>query len=348
MSENNVLFVYNQESNYSSGGTAVTSQNILLLKMFSDNVILCNLKSNRGKALSALLLRLSFIQYKKIKKIIIKNNITHIFFNYSVYGILIKKIKKFRKNINIISYFHNCEALYMHDQFKRQGLPFYFLYVLTILNESAACKYSDKCIFITEEDKNEINRRYKFPLKKSNILPVLLNDKYASRVGDDNFYLLFFGSAFFANIEAAEYLIKEILPNIPYSIVIAGTNMDKALAKYNNIENLKIIGFTEELNKLFAGASVFIAPIFSGSGMKVKIAEALMHGKKIICSEKAIIGYEKISSIIVCKSTNEYITAINNIDVNKIFYQESRDLFLKKYSIDNLQYYYKSIDEIFN
>jgi hypothetical protein len=219
---------------------------------------------------------------------------------------------------------------------------------LTSLNEKLTCKYSDKCVFITENDRAEIIKRYKIALKKWDIVPVLLNDTYKPCEMTADTYLLFFGNAFFANIEAAEYLIHEIMPAITHKVVIVGNGMDKALEKYTHIKNLQIIGFVEDVSRLFSGAAAFVSPIFSGSGMKVKIAEALMHGKKIICSEESIIGYKRIDSMVVCNTKEAYISAINDTDMQKTFYQESRDLFLQNYSYDSVPPRFSSFDALFD
>jgi hypothetical protein len=56
-----------------------------------------------------------------------------------------------------------------------------------------------------------------------------------------------------------------------------------------------------------------IAPIFDGSGMKTKVAEALMHGKKVVGTPEAFSGYEKVAERAgwCCSSPTEFVTAIN-------------------------------------
>ena len=41
----------------------------------------------------------------------------------------------------------------------------------------------------------------------------------------------------------------------------------------------------------YRGALAVVAPIRSGSGMKTKVAEALMHGKRVVGLPEAFVGY---------------------------------------------------------
>jgi glycosyltransferase involved in cell wall biosynthesis len=48
----------------------------------------------------------------------------------------------------------------------------------------------------------------------------------------------------------------------------------------------------DEMEATFASASVYLAPVSWGSGMKTKVAEALSYGIPVICMPNAAVGYE--------------------------------------------------------
>lgn len=56
-------------------------------------------------------------------------------------------------------------------------------------------------------------------------------------------------------------------------------------------DNVKVIGTVEDVSEYFYRADFVIAPIFEGSGMKLKTAEALMYGKTIFGTTEAFSGY---------------------------------------------------------
>ena len=100
---------------------------------------------------------------------------------------------------------------------------------------------------------------------------------------------------------------------------------------------------------------MYVAPVFSGAGMKVKIAEALMYGIPIIASPHALIGYDlsNINSVIKCRNSIEYskaiirITRMCNEEYEELCYS-SRKLYEKKYSIDSSIRFYQNLIQEFN
>ena len=77
-------------------------------------------------------------------------------------------------------------------------------------------------------------------------------------------------------------------------------------------------------------------PIFYGSGMKVKTAEAMMYGRIILASDEALEGYDvgNVNGIYRCNKAEEYIDVIEKI-FNKQsivrFQDDVRQCFLEKY-----------------
>ncbi len=54
--------------------------------------------------------------------------------------------------------------------------------------------------------------------------------------------------------------------------------------------------------------------MFSGSGIKIKVGEAISKGKIVLASPHAAVGYEELSktdSLVVCREAHEYISFIN-------------------------------------
>jgi glycosyltransferase involved in cell wall biosynthesis len=99
--------------------------------------------------------------------------------------------------------------------------------------------------------------------------------------------------------------------------------------------NIKILNNVPDLKDVYESIDLLVFPIFSGSGMKVKTAEALMYGKYIIGTAEAFEGYDITDKCgIVCKTPKDFITAIETIKVSK-FNIESRRLFEHKYSFES-------------
>lgn len=326
-----------------SGGSVVIKRNLKVIKDFfgEENTIqyeLSRKSSNKIKNLWDDITELGFYGLNKQSKeeilnIIQQNKINIVFLDSSNLGVLAKIIKQRYKLVKVVTFFHNIEFIFFKEEFKIT-YSFKYLYKapLSYLNEKFSCKYSDIVITLNNRDSNMLYKYYKRTADK--IIPVsLINDKIANYYNSEK-YLLFVGSNFPPNIKGISFFIEKILPHIKIKLVIAGSGMETLKEKYKTHKNLEVFGYVEDLTTLYANANLVVLPIFAGSGMKIKTAEALKYGKYIIAAPEALTGYPYNKDIaICCKDAKSFISAINNFDFNQSkFNQESRNLFLQKYT----------------
>jgi glycosyltransferase involved in cell wall biosynthesis len=101
--------------------------------------------------------------------------------------------------------------------------------------------------------------------------------------------LLFTGSMNYPpNIEAVEHFVTRILPlvqlNRPYVVFhIVGTKPDERVKRLQS-KNVIVHGRVPDIRPYFADAELFVAPILSGGGTRLKILEAAASGKAIVTS----------------------------------------------------------------
>lgn len=276
------------------------------------------------------------------------NDIKFVFIDSSMFGGLVGYIKK-RVNVRTVVFFHNVE----YDFWKRQiqlerSYTHSYRIPLAYYNEKKALGKSDMIVTLTPKDSNRLYALY--GRNADQIIPVTMKGD-SIKVDESRDYtsplnILFFGSNFPPNIEAAEIIIKQILPKINAHITIAGNGMDVLACKYNNTEQLKIMGFVNDVSELYNESDVILLPIFSGSGMKVKTAEALGYGKNIIASSNALEGYEieGIPGIFRCDTVDDFVKTINSYDTSlPRFNTESRNKFMSKYSYESSESAFKEM-----
>lgn len=271
-----------------------------------------------------------------------------VFIDSSLFGVLARYIKK-RCDVKIVIFFHNVEFDYIKTLLS-QNVFFAYRILLAWLNEKMVIKYSDYTIALNQKDSNRIFELYNRKVDMQ--IPVTFKDSKTGLLGNSDYSsplrVLFFGSFFPPNVEAVDILVKKICPHVNINLLIAGSEMDKLKNKYTNIPGVEIKGYIDDVNELYNWADLVVIPIFSGAGMKVKTAEALMYGKNIIASENALEGYETegVSGIIKCKDVKDFIFEINNFDLNlDRMNMGARELFLKKYSFNSS---YSKFSELFS
>ena len=351
----NILFIANKHNNY-CGGEVCTQRNISILKELCQDGNFTEIRIERDKALKkhnhifwqiqGFLNDIRFCsisgidskQLQHIHRTIKEKNIHTVFIDKSTLGMLAKEIRTHYPYIKIITFFHNIEYSYYKRELELNG-KWMLRYRLSILrkNEKAACIYSHTNITLNNRDEQQLKLLYGRTADYT--LPITLKDCYtphtrllAPTIPSSNPHILFVGSYFSMNIEGILHFVQHILPHTQAHLTIVGTGMNQLATKLKNNKLVEIMDFTPNLTALYEKASFVVIPIYSGSGMKVKTAEALMYGKYIIGTPEAFTGYDISPEIgIQCSNDAQFIQAINECR-HQGYNPASRELFLSKYS----------------
>lgn len=109
--------------------------------------------------------------------------------------------------------------------------------------------------------------------------------------------LLFVGSFVHPpNVEAAIRLVFRIFPTVQRAypqvkLNIVGPEPPPRLKGLSD-NNILVTGHVRDLNPYLTRATLFVAPLVSGGGMRVKIMEALAYGMVIVASHRAVEGLD--------------------------------------------------------
>lgn len=349
-----VLFISLLKNDKLSGGDVCSNRNLMTVrKLYGDeNVIMYNIKreekkSNRFNYLWKLknifidIFELSFAgldNYKKkeINQLIKTENIDVVFIDRSLFGSLNRQIKRINSDVKVITFFHNVEFLFYKESIlvDRNYIMGYRI-ILAYISELLACKYSDKIISLNTRDANKIEYYYK--RKVDNIIPISIVDNYLNSQLENKYQTqkvaLFIGSYFFANVQGIKWFIENVMNHLNIKLLIVGSGMEKLKYEFSATDRIEIFSDVPSLAMYYELADFVVLPIFSGSGMKVKTAEALMYGKYLIGTNEAFTGYDISKEVgICCNTSSEFIEAINNFGNTNKFNKYSRKLFLENYS----------------
>jgi len=140
---------------------------------------------------------------------------------------------------------------------------------------------------------------------------------------------------FFANIQGITWFVDEVMLSFPDIILnVVGKNLNEVRHRLER-KNVKVFSDVPCIKDFYYNANLVVMPIFTGGGMKVKTAEALMYGKTIIGTPEAFCGYKYNSGIgKICTNKKEFCEAINYYLIHKDnkYNNSSRELYLEKYS----------------
>ena len=172
------------------------------------------------------------------------------------------------------------------------------------------------------------------------LLPTSFNDlgeaKKEEVLGEPKY--LFVGSDFFANIQGITWFVQEVMPYVEGKLFIVGQGMEKAVSHLIS-DRVQVIGYVQSLKEWYAKVDIVVCPLFLGSGMKTKTAEAMMYGKAIVGTPEAFEGYDidtrQVGGCGVL--AQDMIKILNDLGHNKERLLEcqryAREMFLKNYSM---------------
>lgn len=134
--------------------------------------------------------------------------------------------------------------------------------------------------------------------------------------------LLFTGNMDYApNVDAVVYFSNDILPLIrerhpEVKFIIAGQRpvaAVKVLAE--NLADVTVTGFVEDLTVLYNAASVVVAPLRFGAGTQNKVLEAMAMGIPVVCSHIGFggLGIENGDGAIMRPDAQGFATAVSEL-----------------------------------
>ena len=220
-----------------------------------------------------------------------------IFILDAIYSIAM--LPKYKKQ-KLIYIAHNNEAKLYHDLAKIEKNLFMkiyrYLYLYRISKlEKELLEKSDKIVCISTSDYNYFKGIYP---NKVEFLPHRIELQKNSWEGKGEKSLFFCGPLNFApNYDSVKWIAEELSPVLAkdIKIKIAGKGTDNVPEEWKK-DNIEYLGFVsrEELLDLYRNCSAFICPIVYGSGVKIKVTEALGFGTPVIATKEALEGLDYI------------------------------------------------------
>jgi len=278
-------------------------------------------------------------------------------------GIFVVKIliKLTRNKIPIVYDAHNVESNFVLETFannpkysklERSIIPKYTKFL-----EKIMCKYIvDHVTSVSENEGKIFIERYKLKKEKITIIPsgchildlpdIKCKNDIKEEIGINSDKLIIFFHGLFTHppnkdaFETIESYIAQKFRKIDKRVlfVIGGTGTPKF-----ERENIKSLGFIEDLYKVMCMADIAIVPLTSGAGTKLKILDYLGVGLPIVTTKKGIEGIKAKNGehvIIVDGVNNDFIDAtkylIENEEERKRIGANARRLAEEEYDWDKI------------
>ena len=272
-----------------------------------------------------------------------KKKYSHILISYVYYANLLRD-NVLAKDINKVLLIEDFITSQLYDQAKGKiDLGKIFEEEIRRINlfDSAICLSND-----------ELNLFSSFATKPEYFyVPIFMEiNKFVEKETFDH-DVMFIGFDNFHNVQGINWFLERVAPLLRKNlkIVIIG----KVVSKINtrNYPNVKFIDFADSLDEVYQNSKICISPLFSGSGLKVKIVEAMSYGKPLVCTSRSLIGFpQKFNcGFSIADTPEDFAKAIEKLSTDEKFYKEERNKSHKIFGyFFEKKEAYKELDRLFN
>jgi hypothetical protein len=235
---------------------------------------------------------------------------------------------------------HNIEQVYYYHLFRTENKFFKKLYYWW--ESKALKKYEEKVlrnvsIILPVSKKDAIKISKQALSDKLFYLPVFLPFQEVKIIKGIGNYCLYHGNLSIAeNVKVAALLADKIEGNkIP--TIVAGKNPSGALIKFLKKKNVTLIAnpSDEEMFSLIQNAHINIVFSFNDTGIKLKLLNALFHGRHCIVNEAAIPDHEfknYCTTVSLPQEMKKIIAALVNKPFTEIEIEERRKFLLNHFN----------------
>jgi glycosyltransferase involved in cell wall biosynthesis len=271
---------------------------------------------------------------------------------------LVKYVVFFKKNAPfspIVLTDHNVEYLRMlrrssieNGFFKKMYCK--FQHIKTKSFEKEALGKVDLCVAVSDTDKKilaELNNDSNIVVLPNGVdIDFFKNNGIESP--DNNKLIWIGGMTDVYNRNAVERFLCEIFPyirkkNKSVVLEIVGRGASEKIKKIAAHDSkIQLIGYLDDIRPLLAEANVFIAPIYAGSGTKIKVLNAMSMSKAIVTTTIGIEGIQAKNGkdLFIADDNEEFankvIHLLRNPEIRKEFGSNSRRIIEENYSWEGI------------
>ena len=151
------------------------------------------------------------------------------------------------------------------------------------------------------------------------------------------------------NIAAARWFFNKVYPLLEtnISITVVG-KINKHIKDYPNVNK---INYVEDLSATYNASKVVICPMLSGTGLKIKVVEALSFNLPVVCNTRGVDGLiNKVDNgCLVTDNATKFAAYITQLINDSSFYEANKqkaNLFYEEFLSEKAVY--STLDQILN
>jgi glycosyltransferase involved in cell wall biosynthesis len=145
------------------------------------------------------------------------------------------------------------------------------------------------------------------------------------------------------NCDAVHFFVRDVLPRILQQVPdaefwIAGSNAHLLNQRIvGGADGVRVVGYVSDVRSCYRSAALFVAPILSGTGMRVKLLEALSMGMAGVATPLAAQGFRFTHGAVMRTATTaeafseEVVTLLRNPELRSNLGAAARQMIKEQY-----------------
>ena len=280
--------------------------------------------------------RTRFGHKNQFSKILEDNQYDYIIISYAYWAELIRE-NKHLKEAKLIIDTHDFLTSQFQNQ-KRFNLGKYFNKEVELLNLFQK-------IWVISSDENYVFSQ--FVSSDVITIPHALEVKFQLN-STKKYDLVYVASSNEHNVKSAKWFFEEVYPklNTTLSICVVG----KINEYIPELPNVTKIHFVEDLNQVYSESRVAICPMLSGTGLKIKVVEALSYGLPVVCNPRGIDGLinKTNNGCLVTVDASIFSKYIEQLLTDNNFYEQQQALAMNFFAnYLSTEVVYSELDNVF-
>lgn len=251
----------------------------------------------------------SFILRKKFAEVANSEQFDFLVISYASWAKIIDKVKG---NPYLIIDTH--DFLTAQNSHKKNKIGQFFQDEMNILRQfDEIWTYSVEEEYIFEQ----------FTDKKVTLIPVSFPLNFNEESAASKYDVIYVASKNPHNIAGITWFLKEVLPYLKdLEIHIIG----KICSEIGEYKNVIKHGMVDDLDDFYKNSKIAICPMLSGTGIKIKVIEALSYGIPVVTNRRGVDGLvnKKENGCVVTDDPKIFAEEIMHLKKDENFYQKTR------------------------